>query len=94
MRYLTTAMMALVLTLSVLSSKAFAELTPQEQRLADMMLSGDMTQLRAASKQIYSAKIANPELLDIAAAIMLKKYPHATRSEVDPLAWVARHWRI
>ena len=90
MRYLTTAMMALVLTLSVLSSKAFAELTPQEQLLADMMLSGDMTQLRAASKQIYSAKIANPELLDIAAAIMLKKYPQATRSEVDPLAWVAR----
>ena len=85
MRYLMSAAMALVL-----SFNALAELSPKEQKLADMLLSGNMTQLRAASKQMYNEKLSNPELLDIAAEILLKKYPHATRSDIDPLAWLAR----
>ena len=90
MRYITTAVMAIGLSVSALSFTAMAELGPEEQKLADMMLSGDMAQLKTASKRIFSTKMADPELLDIAAAILLKKYPHAVRSDVDSLAWLAR----
>ncbi len=85
MKYAVAAIMALLLSFNVL-----ADLTAQENRLKDMLLSGDMTQLKTASKQIYNAKVANPEVLDIAAEILLKKYPYATRSDIDPLAWLAR----
>lgn len=85
MRYLSTGAMALILAFN-----AVAKLEPEEQKLADMLLSGDMTQLKSASKQIYNSEISEPELLDIGAEILLKKYPDAVRSDIDSLAWLAR----
>ena len=85
MRYLSTGAMALMLAFN-----AVAKLEPEEQKLADMLLSGDMTQLKSASKQIYNSEISEPELLDIGAEILLKKYPDAVRSDIDSLAWLAR----
>lgn len=85
MRYITAVVMSFAMSFTVM-----AELGPKEQKLADMLLSGDMNQLKAASKDIYSAEISDPELLDISAEILLKKYPRATRLDVDTLAWVAR----
>jgi len=84
MRYLSTSAMAVVLAFN-----AVAKLEPQELKLADMLLSGDMAQTKAARKQIYSSEIAELELLDIGADILLNTYPDAVRSDIDSLAWLA-----
>lgn len=68
----------------------FAELAPQEQQVVDMMLSGDMQQLKNAAQTIQNTQITNVQVLDIAAEILLKKYPHAYSADVDTLSWVAR----
>ena len=85
MRYIASALLA-----CFLSFNALAELGPKEQELADMLLSGDMRQLKTAAQSIYRDEISDPALLDIAAEILLKKHPNATRGDVDTLAWVAR----
>ncbi|WP_414829107.1 hypothetical protein [Alteromonas sp. H39] len=85
MRYIFTAFVGLVL-----SCNALAELNPRHQKLADMMLSGDLRQLKVAAQSIYESEITDPELIDIAAEILLTKYPHTYPSEIDTIAWLAR----
>ncbi|MCW8108921.1 hypothetical protein OPS25_10495 [Alteromonas ponticola] len=74
----------------LLSFSAVAKLTQSEQRLADRLLSGELRQVKVAAQRIYEQDISNPELIDIAAEVLLKKYPHAFANDVDTLAWVAR----
>lgn len=85
MRHVFTLLLAVMLSFS-----AMAEMNANEQKLAKMMLSGDFIQLKAAAQQIRKNEIANTELLDIAAEVLLTKYTHAFSHEVDTLAWVAR----
>ncbi|NVK56200.1 MAG: hypothetical protein HWE26_11320 [Alteromonadaceae bacterium] len=85
MRRISAAIMALFLSFG-----AMAELSGEQRYLADQLLSGDLTQLKSASQRIFKQAIRNPELLDIAAEILLTKYPDAYTSEVDTLAWLAR----
>ncbi len=72
------------------SFTAVAELSDSEQKLADRLLTGELREVKVAAQRIYDQQISNPELIDIAAEILLKKYPHAYSTEVDTLAWVAR----
>lgn len=85
MRYLITIVISLLI-----SFNALAELSPRHQKLADMMLSGDMRQLKVAAQTIHRAEISDPELMDIAAEVLLTKYSHANSSEIDTVAWLAR----
>lgn len=85
MRVISTAILALFFSFG-----AMAELTSNQQALADQLLSGDLRQLKAASQRIFKEEISNPELLDIAAEVLLTKYPDAYTSDVDTLAWLAR----
>ncbi|MFC4701789.1 hypothetical protein ACFO4O_16680 [Glaciecola siphonariae] len=85
MKYVITALLAIGLSFS-----ALAELNPRDQKLADLLLSGDMQRVKSAAKGIKDNEINNPELLDIAAEILLRKYENAYSSEVDTLAWLAR----
>lgn len=80
----------IAMTVFVLSFSTHADVDDQHQRLADMILSGDMKQLKVASKTIYESKISDPALLDIAAEVLLKKYPDVYASDVDTLAWLSR----
>lgn len=85
MRYVYSTLLALML-----SFNAIAELSQSQQKLADMMLSGDIRQLKVAAQRIYEEEISDPAVIDIAAEILLTKYPHAYSSEIDTLAWLAR----
>lgn len=76
--------------LCVLSVSAFAQLTDSEQRLVEMMKSGDLRELKAVSQQIVQTNIKKTEILDISAEILLRKYPYAYSHEIDTLAWLAR----
>ena len=85
MRRISAAFMAFTLSFSTM-----AELAGDQRDIANQLLSGDLGQLKAASQRIFKEEINNPELLDIAAEILLNKYPEAYSSEVDTLAWLAR----
>lgn len=75
---------------TLLSFSASAELNIQEQKIADMMVSGNLSQLKVAAKRIREGDLNNPELLDIATEVLLRKYENALPSESDTLAWLAR----
>ena len=85
MRYFYSTLLALLL-----SFNAVAELSPGQQKLADMMLSGEIRQLKVAAQRIYDEEISDPALMDIAAEILLTTYPHAYSSDIDTIAWLAR----
>ncbi|MDC8829450.1 hypothetical protein [Alteromonas gilva] len=85
MRRMSAAIMAVLLSFS-----AMGAFTDEQQQLADQLLSGDLGQLKSASQRIFKEGIKHPELSDIAAEILLVKYPDAYSSEVDSLAWLAR----
>ena len=85
MRVFTWAVMAFFISIN-----ANAALNADHQKIANMMLSGDLSQLKMAAKQIYSEQISEPQLIDIAAEILLNQYPYAARSEIDT---PSRHFR-
>lgn len=85
MRQISAAILACALSFS-----AVAELTGDQLEISEQLLSGDLRQLKTASQRIYKQELSSPELLDIAAEILLKKYPEAYVSEVDAIAWLAR----
>ncbi|GGW84951.1 hypothetical protein [Alteromonas halophila] len=75
---------------ALLSFNVLAALSPQEQKMEGMLLSGDLAQAKRVAKAISSEELFNPELLDIVAEILLRSYPDARPSEVDAVAWLAR----
>lgn len=79
-----------VLLTFLFSFNAVAALNSSEQKVADLLLSGDVRQLKVAAKRIFERNISNPELIDIVAEILLKKYPHAYPSEADTMAWMSK----
>lgn len=85
-------MKRLVLSIFLLCFAALghAAMNPAEKRIVDMMLSGDLHQLKAAAKQIEGGRTRNPEVLDIAAEVLLQVYPDAWDKQVDTLSWLAR----
>ena len=87
MKYISLAIFAIAL---FFSSNSFSKLDPAVQTIADMVLSGEDSQLKAAAQRVSSAKITEPELIDILAEVLAVRYARAYPSEVDTLAWVAR----
>ncbi|MBU3020490.1 hypothetical protein [Aestuariibacter sp. A3R04] len=85
MKHFLIAMAAIVLSFTTV-----AAVDSKYQPLADMILSGDIKQLKIASQRIYENRVSDPALLDIAAEVLLKKYPDVYASEVDTLAWLSR----
>lgn len=85
-------MKRLVLSIFLLCFAALghAAMNPAEKRIVDMMLSGDLHQLKAAAKQIEGGRTRNPEVLDIAAEVLLQVYPDAWDGQIDTLSWLAR----
>lgn len=74
----------------LMSFNAAAELTTEEQKVAEMLLSEDLSQLKIAAQIVSRREMTNPELIDIMAEVLLRKYATAYPNEIDTLAWMAR----
>ena len=74
------------------SSACFAALSPSDQSYVDRLIKGGPSSLREAAETMYNSSANNPELLDIAAEVLLEKYPLAgdSRDAVDASAWLCR----
>ena len=74
------------------SSACFAELNAADQSYVDRLIKGGPSTLREAAESMYNASVTNPEVLDIAAEVLLEKYPQAgnERDAVDASAWLCR----
>ena len=74
------------------SSTCLAELSPSDQSYVDRLIKGGPSSLREAAESMYNSSATNPELLDIAAEVLLEKYPLAgdSRDAVDASAWLCR----
>ncbi|MFY8328039.1 hypothetical protein [Pseudoalteromonas sp. ZZD1] len=78
------------LTLVTFSSSAFA-LSTTEQRDYDRIISGQLGQIKTASKSLVSNHNNNSELLDILAQYVSDNYESAsTNNEIDTMAWACR----
>ncbi len=75
---------------SLFSISSQAELSSTEKTVVDMMLEGDLRQLKAAVRRIHDAEMFNTEILDVAAEIMLVTYPNTYQAELDTLSWLAK----
>lgn len=79
----------LSLFLVCFASSAFA-LNAGEKRVVAMLKSGDLHELKAAAKQIHGRNMRNPEVLDVAAEVLLTVYPNAWDGQIDTLSWLSR----
>jgi len=74
------------------SSACFAELNAAEQSYIDRLIKGGPSTLQEVGQSLFNASVTNPEVLDVAAQVLLEKYPLAgnERDTVDASAWLCR----
>ena len=72
-----------------LSSAAFA-LDAFEQRYVEMLSSGSMGSVKAASQDIFNTGEDNPAVLDHLAEVLLQNYANAPNGHIDALSWAAK----
>ncbi|MCC7517518.1 MAG: hypothetical protein IT470_09295 [Pseudomonadales bacterium] len=72
-----------------LSSAAFA-LDASEQRYVEMLSSGSMGSVKAASQDIFNTGEDNPAVLDHLAEVLLQNYANAPNGHIDALSWAAK----
>jgi len=61
-----------------------------DQRYIDQMTRGGNVSIKQAAQSIYNTGEKDPEVLDVAAEVLLQRYPTAGRSDIDTLAWLCR----
>lgn len=76
------------LFIAVFSISALADLTPREERFVDMMMSGNLNELKRAAKGMHSARNTNTDVLDIAAEALAQLHADAIDAQIDTLAWI------
>jgi hypothetical protein len=76
----------------LMSSACFAELNAADQSYVDRLIKGGPSTLQDVAQSLYNASVTNPEVLDVAAQVLLEKYPMAgnERDTVDASAWLCR----
>ncbi len=79
----------IVLMLGLLISPANAS-DVVNQRYIDQLTKGGMTSVKQAAQSIYNTNLRDTEVLDVAAEVLLQRYPSASGRDIDPLAWVCR----
>jgi len=74
------------------SSACFAELNAADQSYVDRLIKGGPSTLQDVAQSLFNASVTNPEVLDVAAQVLLEKYPMAgnERDTVDASAWLCR----
>jgi hypothetical protein len=70
----------------------FAALTAAEKGYVDQLATGGPVTIRSVAQNIYNAGNTNTEVLDVAAEVLLEKYPRAggDPDTVDAMAWLCR----
>jgi len=84
---------ASLLSFGLLASGACcAELNAADQSYVDRLIKGGPSTLSEVGQSLYNASVTNPEVLDVAAQVLLEKYPMAgnERDTVDASAWLCR----
>ncbi len=82
--------LALFLVLFLFSVAAHAELNRHEAHVVDLMTDGELRSLKIAARKIHDTKMSNPEVLDMAAEILLKNYPNVYKAQLDTFSWLVR----
>jgi hypothetical protein len=74
------------------SVNSFAALDEAEKMYVDRLLKGSWVSMRDVAQSLYNTGNANTEVLDVAAEVLLEKYPRAgeDRDAVDAVAWTCR----
>lgn len=69
-----------------------AALNEAEVGYVDRLIKGGPGSIRSVAESIFHTGNTNPELLDVAAEVLLEKYPRAgeDRDAVDSVAWLCR----
>ncbi|MFA7555518.1 MAG: hypothetical protein WCY88_14815 [Spongiibacteraceae bacterium] len=60
------------------------------QRYIDQMTRGGNVSIKQAAQSIYNGGERDTEVLDVAAEILLQKYPKAVDRDIDTLSWLAK----
>lgn len=60
------------------------------QRYIDQLSKGGNISIKQAAQSIYNTGLTDPEVLDVAAEVLLERYPNANDQDMDTLAWVAK----
>lgn len=61
-----------------------------DQRYIKQMTLGGNTSLKQAAQSIYNTGKKSTKVLDVAAEILIQRYPTADKKDLDTLAWVAK----
>jgi hypothetical protein len=80
------------LCLLVISGTSLAALTATEKSYVERLVNGGFVTLRDVAKNMFDAGITNTEVLDVAAEVLLQKYPRAgdDPDAVDGMAWMCK----
>jgi hypothetical protein len=73
-------------------SLSLAALNEAEKVYVDRLIKGGWPSIRDVAESLYNTGNTNTEVLDVAAEVLLEKYPHAgeDRDAVDAVAWLCR----
>lgn len=80
---------ALVAGLGALNAHA-GDVDVVDQRYIDQLTKGGNTSIKQAAQSIYNTGEKDTEVLDVAAEVLLQRYPSSGKSDIDTLAWVCR----
>jgi hypothetical protein len=71
---------------------SLAALDEAEKQYVDRLIKGGWPSIRDVAESIYNTNNTNTEVLDVAAEVLLEKYPHAgeDRDAVDAVSWLCR----
>jgi len=83
---------ALGLCLMLSSAASLAALNETEKGYVNQLAKGGYVTITSTAKSMYDTATANTEVLDVAAEVLLEKYPRAGEDHdaVEALAWVCR----
>jgi hypothetical protein len=88
-KIITTAFGALTLIAGV---NCLAALSEAEKGYVNQLVTGGPLSIRSVAQSLYNTGNTNPEVLDVAAEVLLEKYPRAGEDHdaVESLSWVCR----
>jgi len=78
--------------LTILCASGANALDEFEKRYVDKLVQGGPVSIREAAESLFHTNNTNTEVLDVAAEVMLQKYPRAAldRGSADAIAWLCR----
>ncbi|KXI29353.1 hypothetical protein [Paraglaciecola hydrolytica] len=60
------------------------------ERYINQLTRGGMISIKQAAESIYNTGLKDTEVLDVAAEVLLQRYPNASKGDIDTLAWLCK----